>query len=120
VEQEKAAQENREGKRPHIDPKTIRRKIRTRIGEEIRQDPHGLKEAIEAILEGLGELRRLGPCAPIRIAFFDALYEYFKRFNQNELEGLRYWLEKQPMNSEKEEFLRFLKESVGLQPMSSG
>jgi hypothetical protein len=51
---------------------------------------------------------------------FDALYEYFKRFNQNELEGLRYWLEQQPMNSEKEEFLRFLKESVGLQPMSSG
>ncbi|WP_448595572.1 AAA family ATPase [Thermoflexus hugenholtzii] len=115
VEQEKAAWESRKGKRPWIDPKAIRREIRTRIGEEIRRDPHGLREAIEAILEGLGELRRLGTCASMRTAFFDVLYDYFKRFNQDELEGLRHWLEQHPTSPEKEEFLRFLKESIGLQ-----
>jgi len=119
VEKEKGVWESRKGKRPQIDVKAIRREIRTRIGEEIRQDPHGLKEAIEAILEGLRETRQLETCAPIRTAFFDVLYDYFKRFNQNELEGLRHWLEQQPPSPEKEEFLRFLKESVGLQPLIS-
>jgi len=101
--------------RPHVDPRSIRRRIREEIGEEIRRESHGLKEAVEAILESLKLGRSINPCGPIMTLIKDTIYEYFKRFNQNELEALYFYIQQYSGHPEKETMESFLQDMIGFQ-----